>query len=55
MLYPIIPGTSLKVLKIFGINENEINFKSLLNNNFLKTNTKINKLEILFKKIINND
>jgi len=55
MLYPIIPGTSLKVLKIFGINENEINFKSLLDNNFLKTNSRINKLEILFKKIINND
>jgi methionyl-tRNA synthetase len=55
MLYPIIPETSLKVLKIFGINENEINFKSLLDNNFLKTNSRINKLEILFKKIINND
>ncbi len=55
MLYPIIPGTSLKVLKIFGINENEIIFKSLIDNNFLITNTKINKLEILFKKIINND
>ena len=55
MLYPIIPKTSLKVLKIFGINENEITFKSIINNEFLKANTKINKLEILFKKIINND
>ena len=55
MLYPIIPETSLKVLKIFGINENEITFKSIVNNDFLKANTKINKLEILFKKIINND
>jgi methionyl-tRNA synthetase len=55
MLYPIIPETSLKVLKIFGINENEITFKSIKNNDFLKANTKIYKLEILFKKIINND
>jgi methionyl-tRNA synthetase len=55
MLYPIIPKTSLKVLKIFWINENEITFKSIINNEFLKPNTKIDKLEILFKKIINND
>ena len=55
MLYPIIPSTSLKVLKIFGIKENEIDFKTIIDNEFLKTNIKINKLEILFKKIDKND
>ena len=55
MLYPIIPSTSLKVLKIFGIKENEIDFKTIIDNEFLKPNIKINKLEILFKKIDKND
>ena len=55
MLYPIIPQTSIKVLNIFGIKENEIDFNSIVNNNFLKANQKISKLEILFKKIDKND
>ena len=55
MLYPIIPETSLKVLKIFGINESEIDINSILNNEFLKPKSKISKINILFKKITNND
>tara|TARA_B100000686_G_scaffold278714_1_gene298906 strand:- start:13073 stop:14554 length:1482 start_codon:yes stop_codon:yes gene_type:complete len=55
MLYPIIPETSIKVLKIFDIKENEIDFNSIIKNNILKEGTKIKKLEILFKKISNND
>jgi len=55
MLYPIMPSTSLKVLKIFSISENEIEFKSIIDNSFLKANTKIAKLDILFKKIEKND
>jgi len=55
MLYPVIPSTSLKVLNIFGISENDISFDSIKDNEFLKNNTKINKLEILFKKINKND
>ena len=55
MLYPIIPETSLKVLNIFGIKEKEINFKTIINNEFLKPNSKINSIGILFKKIENND
>ena len=35
LLYPIIPNSSLKALKIFNLNENEINFNSIANNNFL--------------------
>ena len=55
MLYPIIPETSLRVLKIFGINESEIDINSILNNEFLKPKSKISKINILFKKITNND
>ncbi len=51
LLYPIIPDTSLKVLSIFGISENEITFESILDNDFLTPNIEINTLDILFKKI----
>ena len=53
LMYPIIPETSLKALNIFNIKEKDINFNSLLNNEFLKQGTKINKINILIKKIIN--
>ena len=53
LMYPIIPETSLKALNIFNIKEKDINFNSLLNNEFLKQDMKINKINILIKKIIN--
>ena len=52
-MYPIIPETSLKALNIFNIKEKDINFNSLLNNEVLKQGMKINKINILIKKIIN--
>ncbi len=55
MLYPIIPQSSLNALKIFDINEKEIEFSTLDNHNYLRANTKINKIEILFKKIEKKD
>ena len=56
MLYPIIPQSALNSLKIFAINENEIIFDTLKNHNYLKEDTNINKIDILFKKIeIKND
>ncbi len=55
LLYPIIPETSLKVLKIFEIDEDKISFETIKNDNFLKLGKKINKLNILFKKIEKND
>ena len=55
MLYPIIPQSSLNALKIFSITENEIKFSSLENHNYLKANVKINKIDILFKKIEKNN
>ena len=51
MLYPIIPESSLNALKIFAIEEKEINFSSINNHNYLKEGDKINKIDILFKKI----
>ena len=50
MLYPIIPLSSLKVLKIFNIGENEIDFNSIKKNEVLKKNDTISKISILFKK-----
>tara|TARA_A100001015_G_scaffold295054_1_gene373553 strand:- start:252 stop:1793 length:1542 start_codon:yes stop_codon:yes gene_type:complete len=55
MLYPIIPKSSLKALKIFDINENEIKFSTLDNHNYLKKNDDINKIDILFDKIEKKD
>ena len=55
MLYPIIPNTSIKALKIFDIGEKEIKFSSIEKHNFLKPNMKINSIGILFKKIEKND
>ena len=53
MLYPIIPSTSLKALKIFNIKEKDIKFESIKNHNQLIVNNKVNKIDILFKKIDN--
>ena len=55
LLYPIIPSSSLKVLGIFGINEEKINFVSIKENSYLKKGLKLSKLDILFKKIEKND
>ena len=51
MLYPIIPDSSLKALKIFDLKENEIIFSSITNHKFLKLGNKLNAIDILFKKI----
>ena len=55
LLYPIIPDTSLKVMNIFNLNINDIKFMTLKENENLKRGSKINKIDILFKKIENND
>ena len=51
LLYPVIPQTSIKVLNAFNIKENQIDLSSIDDNNILKEHNKINKLDILFKKI----
>ena len=55
LLYPIIPTTTLKVLDIFEIKEGDIEFNSIKNDLILKSNSKIKKISILFKKIEKND
>ena len=55
MLYPIIPQSSINALKIFSIKENEIDYSSINNNNYLIGGSKINKIDILFKKIEKNN
>src|SRR6056300_346280 len=51
ILYPIIPQSSLSALKIFSINENQIDFSTIENHNYLSNLDTINKIDILFKKI----
>ena len=51
LLYPVMPETSVKVLNVFDETENSIDFTSIDNNEILKKDLKINKLDILFKKI----
>ena len=51
LLYPIIPESALKALKIFNLKEKDIDFSSISNNEFLIKGNDINKIDILFKKI----
>ena len=51
MLYPIIPQSSLNALKIFSIDEKDISLASIEDHFYLKEKNKINKIDILFKKI----
>ena len=51
LLYPIIPETSLKALKIFNLSEKDIKFKTISNNEFIIKGNMLNKIDILIKKI----
>ena len=51
LLYPIIPQSSLKALKIFNLEEKDVIFQSIGNNEFLKKGSAINKIDILFNQI----
>jgi len=51
MLYPIIPDSIEKALKIFNLKQDSINFESIAKHDFLKSGDMINKIDILFKKI----
>ena len=55
LLYPIIPESALKVLKVFNISEKQIDINSLTNHDFLESKSKINKIDILFKKVDKDD
>jgi len=51
MLYPIIPDSIKKALKIFNLNSDAINFESIGSHKYLTAGNSINKIDILFKKI----
>ncbi len=51
MLYPIIPDSIEKALKIFDLSPSDINFESIATHNHLKAGKNLNKIGILFKKI----
>ena len=55
LLYPIIPTSSLKALKIFDIKENKIKLNTITDNEFLTKGNNLNKIDILFKKIEKNN
>ena len=55
LLYPIIPESSLKALKIFDIDENKINLLTITDNEYLSKGNNLNKIDILFKKIEKNN
>ena len=55
LMYPIIPESSLKVLNIFDIEEKSVELKSISENEYLIKGKKLNKIDILFKKIEKNN
>ena len=55
MLYPIIPDSINKALKIFNLNSDDINLESIASHKNLRPGNDINKIDILFKKIGKND
>jgi methionyl-tRNA synthetase len=55
LLYPIIPESSLKALKIFDIEENKIKLHTITENEYLTKANNLNKIDILFKKIEKNN
>ena len=55
LLYPIIPDSSLKALQIFNLSEKDIILESISNNEYLSKDSKINSINILFKKIDKNN
>jgi methionyl-tRNA synthetase len=55
MLYPIIPDSIEKALKIFNLNSADINLESIASHNYLKAGSNLNKIDILFRKIEKNN
>ncbi len=51
LLYPIIPDSIKKALKIFNLSTNVIDLESIGSHNYLISGNNINKIDILFKKV----
>ena len=47
-----MPETSENILNKLGLNINKLSMKNIKENNFINTNFRIEKPEILFKKLI---
>jgi len=55
MLYPIIPDSIDKALKIFNLNSKDVILQSIASHDYLRAGMDINKIDILFKKIEKKD
>jgi len=55
LLYPIIPNSTIKVLKTININERDIKISNITDQNILNYNIELKNLEILFTKIENDN
>jgi methionyl-tRNA synthetase len=55
LLYPIIPNSTIKVLKTINVNESEIKISNIVNQNILDYDIELKNLEILFAKIENDN
>ncbi|MDA8688319.1 methionine--tRNA ligase [Candidatus Pelagibacter bacterium] len=55
LLYPIMPNSTIKVLKTININETDIKISNILNQNILVHDIELKNLEILFTKIENDN
>ena len=55
LLYPIIPESSLKALKIFNLEKDSVVLETISNNESLVKGNYLNKIDILFNKIEKNN
>ncbi len=51
LLNPIIPNSTIKILRTINISQNDINISKIQDNNFLNHDKELNNIDILFKKI----
>ena len=55
LLSPIMPDSTNKVLDVLGVEKKERNLKSIENFQSLKSGANLKKIDILFKKIENDN
>ena len=55
LLSPIIPHSAYEVLKAINIEKNQIEINKILDINFLDHNKELNNIDILFRKIENDN
>ena len=55
LLNPIIPMATEKILEIMNVNKEHISIKSISNFDVINRNKELKELEILFKKIENDN